>query len=127
MSRTWTSRNTAVPDWLLGTRRMVDSPMGPDTISAGSQPDLEHGGDGDLAKDIRPLEVAHTRPARGAEASIVPSAVSSEHTSHIGEGSVPEGSADSQPPENQLRRRFTSADHVHKKPLTEPEEQVCLK
>lgn len=96
MSRTWTSRNTTIPDWLLGARRVpADGTIAHISASGTmSAADIERGADG-ATKDIVHPPAVHYAPARDADVLVIPqSEAEHTHAAHLGVAAMLEDPAE---------------------------------
>ncbi|KAF7789589.1 hypothetical protein EIP86_000535 [Pleurotus ostreatoroseus] len=123
MSRTWTSRTTTLPDWLLGVNRM---PMESTTEAVAQRSfvsDDVEGGQGAIPSDIPHPAAVHYALARDADALVVPQneVERSDTGGHLGVAGMLEDPADHEQQtrtEGNLRRRFTSIEDVSITPPT---------
>ena len=109
MSRTWTARQPAIPDWLLGARRVPADVNTGGISSAGTIPteDLEGGTGEGTSKDITRIRAAHLALAFDADVAVVPQGEADRtETAHPGPASLQEDSAEPTPADSILRKRF---------------------
>lgn len=130
MSRTWTSRTTTLPDWLIGVNRM---PMESTTEAVAQRSfvagDVE-GGECAIPSDIPHPAAVHYAPARDADTMVVPQneAERLDTGGHLGVAGMLEDPADHEQArtEGSLRRRFTTIEDVSITPPTSSGVQVCV-
>ncbi|KAJ3541827.1 hypothetical protein NM688_g6037 [Phlebia brevispora] len=130
MSRTWTSRTTTLPDWLLGAHRVPPENVRETSNHSrtASTADLEGGQNEDMPKDITHPAAVHCAHARDADASVVPQneVPRTNAEGHLGPAGMLEGPEDNQPAvsEANLRRRFASVEDVSITPPSDTNPQV---
>ena len=131
MSRTWTSRTTTLPDWLIGVNRM---PMESTTEAVARRSfvagDIE-GGECVIPSDISQPAAVHYAPAGDADTMVIPQneAGGLDIGGHLGVAGMLEDPADHEQTrtEGSLRRRFTSSiEDVSITPPTSSGVQVCV-
>ena len=119
MSRTLTSRNTAVPDWLLGARRgPAEYPTRAiSTAGTVSAPDLEGGPRSEPSKDTSSPETAHHTYAQDADALVIPQSEANQIvTQPLGEAAMLEDPEQHPSSEASLRRRYAPVEDVSTTP-----------
>lgn len=117
MSRTWTSRHTTGPEWLLGTQRLPGTIRSIGALSSAVNLDPEPGTLSHTDSQNRP----DPNPETDAP-TISQSAMNHSHIPALGEASVLEDPQDSN--DQSLRRRFVSTEDVRNTaPVPAPAEQ----
>lgn len=122
MSRTWTSRQPTIPDWLLGARRAPADLVTREASTAGtlSGVDVERGAGEGASKDITHPEAAHYVHAQDADVLVIPqSELDRTGVAHLGVASMLEDPAEAPPAESNLRRRLAPSEDVSRTPPSE--------